>query len=83
MLERFVMPDLERRIRRTNHAFYHLDGEGAISHLDMLLSLENLRDTKARTQQSLEETIAHALATLTPQDARAWFNASGYPTCQN
>ena len=83
MFERFVMPDLERCIRRTNHAFYHLDGEGAISHLDMLLSLENLRDTKARTQQSLEETIAHALATLTPQDARAWFNASGYPTCQN
>ena len=27
--------------------------------------------------------IAHALAKVTPQDARAWFNASGYPTSQN
>ena len=43
MFERFVMPDLDRCIRRTNHAFYHLDGPGAIPHLDMLLSLESLR----------------------------------------
>lgn len=44
---------------------------------------EQLRDTKARTQETLEEAIAHALANVTPQDARAWFNASGYPTCQD
>ena len=44
---------------------------------------EHLRDTKARTQQTLEEAIAHALQKVTPQDARAWFNASGYPACQN
>jgi transposase len=44
---------------------------------------EHLRHTKARTQQTLEQAIAHALAKVTPQDARAWFNASGYPTCQN
>ena len=43
----------------------------------------HLRDTKARTQQTLEEAVAHALAKVTPQDARAWFNASGYPTCRN
>ena len=43
MFERFVMPDLERCIRRTDYAFYHLDGKGAIPHLDMLLSLETLR----------------------------------------
>ena len=44
---------------------------------------EHLRDTKARTQQTLDEAIAHALATVTPQDARAWFSASRYPPCQN
>ena len=44
---------------------------------------EHLRDTKAGTQQTLEQALAHALAAVTPQDARAWFNASGYPTCQN
>ena len=43
MFERFVVPDLERCIRRTNHAFYHLDGEDAIRHLDVLLSIEGLR----------------------------------------
>ena len=43
MFERFVMSDLDRCFRRTNHAFYHLDGPGAIRHLDMLLSLESLR----------------------------------------
>ena len=44
---------------------------------------EHLRHRKARTQQTLEQAIAHALAKVTPQDARAWFNASGYPTYQN
>ena len=44
---------------------------------------EHLRDTKARTQQTLDEAITQALAKVTPQDACAWFNASGYPTCQN
>ena len=43
MFERFVMPDLDRCFRRMNHAFYHLDGKGAIHHLDRLLSLESLR----------------------------------------
>ena len=44
---------------------------------------EHLRDTKARTQQTLEQAIANAIAQVTPQDARAWFNAAGYPTSQN
>ncbi len=42
MYERFVMPDLDRCLQRTDYAFYHLDGEGAIRHLDRLLSLERL-----------------------------------------
>jgi len=43
MFERHVMPDLDRCVRQMDHAFYHLDGEEAIHHLDSLLSLEALR----------------------------------------
>jgi len=42
MFDRFVMPDLDKLIRQTNHAFYHLDGPDAVHHLDALLSLEKL-----------------------------------------
>jgi len=42
MFERFVIPDLAKCIQETNHAFYHLDGEDAITHLDALLSLGGL-----------------------------------------
>jgi len=42
MFEKFVMPDLDRCVRQMSHAFYHLDGEGAIPHLDLLLSLDAL-----------------------------------------
>jgi len=43
MFERYVMPDLHRSVRQMEHAFYHLDGEEAIHHLDSLLSLEALQ----------------------------------------
>jgi len=43
MFDRFVMPDLVRCIEHTNHAFYHLDGEDAIRHLDALVSIEGLK----------------------------------------
>lgn len=43
---------------------------------------EHLRDTQARTQQTLERAVGHALENVTPHDARAWFNASAYPTSQ-
>jgi hypothetical protein len=45
MFDTFLMPNLERCLRLTNHGFYHLDGKGAIPHLDRLLSLppESLR----------------------------------------
>jgi 5-methyltetrahydrofolate--homocysteine methyltransferase len=43
MFERFVMPDLETICNHLEYGFYHLDGKGQIPHLDMLLSIENLR----------------------------------------
>ncbi len=42
MFERFVLPDLAACCAKLDHAFYHLDGPGAIRHLDMMLSLEKL-----------------------------------------
>ena len=43
MFERFVLPDLASCCEVMDYPFYHLDGKGAIPHLDMLLSLERLR----------------------------------------
>jgi 5-methyltetrahydrofolate--homocysteine methyltransferase len=43
MFERWVMPDLETICNHIDYGFYHLDGKGQIPHLDMLLSIENLR----------------------------------------
>lgn len=43
MFERFVLPDLETICSQIDYGFYHLDGKGQIPHLDMLLSIENLR----------------------------------------
>ena len=43
MFERFVLPDIAACCQALDHTFYHLDGEGQIRHLDMLLSLECLR----------------------------------------
>ena len=43
MFERFVMPDLETVCSHIDYGFYHLDGKGQIPHLDMLLSIKNLR----------------------------------------
>lgn len=38
-----------------------------------------LRSAKARTREALEEAIAHALASVTVADARAFFAHCGYP----
>jgi hypothetical protein len=43
MFERFVLPDLEMACKYLEFPFYHLDGIGQIKHLDMLLSIPNLR----------------------------------------
>lgn len=43
MFERFVMPDLTACCDALDDPFYHLDGEGQIAHLDLLLSMERLR----------------------------------------
>ena len=42
-----------------------------------------LRDAKARTQHSLDEAIAHALRTVTAEDAQGWFGSCGYSAPQN
>ena len=38
-----------------------------------------LRCMKARTREALQEALAQALLTVTPQDARGWFEHCGYP----
>ena len=43
MFERFVLPDLTASCEALDHGFYHLDGIGALPHVDMLLSIEKLR----------------------------------------
>jgi len=42
MFERFVLPDIAACCEFLDHACYHLDGQGQIPHLDLLLSLESL-----------------------------------------
>jgi hypothetical protein len=39
---RFVMPDIRSCCTWMDHAFYHLDGKGQISHLGQLLALDRL-----------------------------------------
>jgi len=43
MFERFVLPDLTACCDHLEHGFYHLDGPGAIPHLDLLLAMPRLR----------------------------------------
>lgn len=38
-----------------------------------------LRHAKARTREALEAALKHALQTITPSDAQAWFAHCGYP----
>ena len=37
-----------------------------------------LRSLKARTSETLESAVAHALAAITPENAIAWFSHCGY-----
>jgi 5-methyltetrahydrofolate--homocysteine methyltransferase len=41
--ERYVMPDLARCCTALEYPFYHLDGKGALKHLDLLCDLPGLR----------------------------------------
>lgn len=43
MFETFVVPEIEELCSIMPYAFYHLDGPGAVRHLDRLLSIENLK----------------------------------------
>lgn len=42
MFERYVVPDLTACCEHLDHSFYHLDGKGALAHLDLLLAIEKL-----------------------------------------
>lgn len=43
MFERFVLPDLSACCDFLDDPFYHLDGKGQLPHLDMILSIEQLK----------------------------------------
>ena len=43
MFDDFLAPALKRQTARVDGAMYHLDGEGALQHVDTLLELPNLR----------------------------------------
>ncbi|MFA5078147.1 MAG: hypothetical protein WC541_01525 [Dehalococcoidia bacterium] len=43
MFETFVLEDLTNLCNSLDYAFYHLDGPGAVRHLEMLLSIKSLR----------------------------------------
>ena len=43
MFARFVRPELALTCGRLTNSFYHLDGPGALAHLDSLLSIEDLK----------------------------------------
>ena len=42
MFARFVLPELQKSCKRLDYSFYHLDGVGQLSHLDLLLSIPEL-----------------------------------------
>lgn len=43
LFERWVAPDITECCRHMDHGFYHLDGKGELPHLDVLLSIPELR----------------------------------------
>jgi len=43
IFERFALPELAATCRRLDNPYYHLDGPGALPHLDMLLSIPELK----------------------------------------
>jgi hypothetical protein len=42
MFERFVLPELVACCNKLDYSFYHLDGPGALNHLDLLLDIPKL-----------------------------------------
>lgn len=43
MFETFILPSLIEECKRLDYAVYHLDGVNQIAHLDMILSIPNMR----------------------------------------
>ncbi len=42
MFRKYVMPALEEEIEYYDHSYFHLDGPGALKHLDDILSIRKL-----------------------------------------
>lgn len=42
MFKKFVLPELVESCRKLGNSFYHLDGPGALKHLDILLDIDEL-----------------------------------------
>lgn len=43
MFDEFVKPELAASVRRLGNTMYHLDGKGQLPHLDLLLSIQELK----------------------------------------
>ena len=43
MYEEFILPELAACCRKIENSYYHLDGTGALQHLDMILSIPELK----------------------------------------
>lgn len=43
MFDDLVRPELAATCRNLDHAFYHLDGEGQLPHLDSMLAIDALK----------------------------------------
>jgi hypothetical protein len=43
MFDEFVRPELKASADRLGNAFYHLDGQGQLAHLDSLLEIDSIR----------------------------------------
>lgn len=43
MFEEFALPEIKKSCEKLDYPFFHLDGPGMIAHLDILLTIEQLR----------------------------------------
>ncbi len=43
MFREFVLPELKSTARKLQNTFYHLDGPGQLAHLDMILSVDEIK----------------------------------------
>ncbi len=64
MFNEFILPELQEELKwLDNHSIYHLDGPGALRHLDVLLQQENLNGVQW-VYGAGQPTAAHWIPTL-------------------